>query len=171
MINRVLASSDPSSDNTFLHKWSKRVGGKVHSKRQELFDPVTHWWGHSPILEELQRETHALAFSGLMMLCPAPTLLCNDHWVHYLTGHPVIWIPTHHCRLLPINVLLQLLCSPLGTLMLTEWSDAHWDNPFLEDSEVLHVSTNFFPEEASILQLKEVDGVQTLVAGSPEICY
>nr|CCA27001.1 AlNc14C440G11665 [Albugo laibachii Nc14] len=80
MINRVLAASDPSSDNTFLHKWSKSVGGKVPSKRQELFDSVAHWWGDSPNLEKWKLATHALAFFELMMLCTAPTLFCNDHW-------------------------------------------------------------------------------------------
>nr|CCA18141.1 AlNc14C46G3696 [Albugo laibachii Nc14] len=90
MLNRVPAAYDPSSNNTFSQKWSKRFGGKVPSKRQNLFDSVVHWWGGSPTLEELQRATHALAFFELMMLCTAPTLFCNDHCIQYLTGHPVI---------------------------------------------------------------------------------
>nr|CCA24315.1 AlNc14C233G9334 [Albugo laibachii Nc14] len=171
MINRVLAASGPSSDNTFLHKWVKRVGGNVPSKRQELFAfSVTHWWSDSPAMDELQRVTLSLSFFGLMLMSTAPSLFNSDHWIQH-TCHLVLWIPAHHCRLLSINSLLLLLRSTLGSLFLSEWFDAHWDTPLLNDLAVLQRSTAFLPEEASILQLTEVAGVQTLVAGSLGVFY
>nr|CCA25920.1 AlNc14C332G10706 [Albugo laibachii Nc14] len=137
MINRVLAASEPCSDNTVLHKWAKRVGRNVPSKRQELSASVTHWWSYSSAVDELQRVSLSLSFFDLMLMCTAPSLLNNDNWILHLTVHPVLWIPAHHCRLLSINSLLLLLRSTLFSLILSEWFDAHWDTPLLDDLAVL----------------------------------
>nr|CCA18942.1 AlNc14C60G4405 [Albugo laibachii Nc14] len=64
VINRVLAASEPSSDTSFINKWSKRIGGKVRTKRQDSFASVTHWWSDSPAMDDLQRATQSLAFSS-----------------------------------------------------------------------------------------------------------
>nr|CCA19835.1 AlNc14C80G5247 [Albugo laibachii Nc14] len=62
VINRVLASSEPSSDTSFITKWSKRIAGKVPTKRPDLFASVSHWWSDSPAMDDLQRATRSLAF-------------------------------------------------------------------------------------------------------------
>lgn len=51
-----------------------------------------------------------------MSMCKAPTAYHIDQWIQYVTDHPVLWISTHHYRLLHTNVLLHILRSPLGTL-------------------------------------------------------
>nr|CCA22925.1 AlNc14C173G8055 [Albugo laibachii Nc14] len=102
----------------------------------------------------------------LMLICTEPKLFTSDHWIQYLTGQLVIWIPAHYGRLLTANVVIPVLPSPLGNLILSEWVDAHWDTQLFDDLSVLDMSTGFLHKVASILQLTEVAGVQTLVAGS-----
>ena len=65
----------------------------------------------------------------------------------------------------------MILRSPLGTLCLSEWFDAQWDSPLYDNLEAIQLSTNFLPDEASILQLNEVDGVQKLVVGALSVQY
>ncbi|KAL0591439.1 hypothetical protein ABG067_001471, partial [Albugo candida] len=47
-INRILAASDPNLDTTFITKWSKKIGRKVPTKRQAMFDATNSWWTESP---------------------------------------------------------------------------------------------------------------------------
>lgn len=170
-INRVLAASEPNSDTTFSKKWSKKVGGSVSAVRKVMLAAVDNWWNASAAVEELTRATNSLAFFELMLMCTAPTIYHSDHWIQYVTGHPVVWIPAHHCRLLHTNVLLQILRSPLGTLCLSEWFDAKWESPIFDDLVQLQSSNRFLTDEASILQLKEEDGIHKLVVGSLSVQY
>ena len=68
--------------------------------------------------------------------------------------------------LIHTNALITVLHSPLGTLCLSECFDVQWDRPLYDNWEAIQLLTNFLPDEASILQLSEVDGVQTLVVGA-----
>nr|CCA18929.1 AlNc14C59G4392 [Albugo laibachii Nc14] len=80
-----LAASEPTSDTTFLTKWSKRVNSKIPKLRKYTLKAVEHWWTSSPELEEFTRATKLLAFFKLMLMCTAPTIYHSDHWIQYIT--------------------------------------------------------------------------------------
>uniref|UniRef100_A0AAV1V3T1 Uncharacterized protein n=1 Tax=Peronospora matthiolae TaxID=2874970 RepID=A0AAV1V3T1_9STRA len=112
-INRVLCATNPTKDTTFNTKWKKLMGTAVPSKRGEIFTLCAKWWTFSPAIEELSRASKALGMFELMLMSIAPVIFSNDHWIQYITGQPVEWIPAHHTRLLHPNTLLRLLRSEL----------------------------------------------------------
>lgn len=81
-----------------------------------------------PRLANSYEQRNLSLFYQLMPRCIAPTLLKNDHWIHYISGGPFIWIHVHHCRLLPTEELLRLLRSILLSLCISEWF-MQWDSP------------------------------------------
>ncbi|KAF1773397.1 hypothetical protein GQ600_15376 [Phytophthora cactorum] len=113
-INRVFCATQPGNDTTFSAKWKKLMGSAVPSKRREIFKTCAKWWTSSPSIEELSRATKALSMFELALMSMAPIIFTNDHWIQYLTGQPVEWIPAHHTRFLHPNTLLRLLRSDLG---------------------------------------------------------
>uniref|UniRef100_K3XAV1 Uncharacterized protein n=1 Tax=Globisporangium ultimum (strain ATCC 200006 / CBS 805.95 / DAOM BR144) TaxID=431595 RepID=K3XAV1_GLOUD len=122
-INRVMCASKPSKDTTFSTKWKKLMKTTVPSKREELLKTCAKWWRSSDQVNELSRATKALGFFELMLMSIAPTIFSNDHWIQYITGQPVEWIPAHHTRLLHPNTLLMLLRSDLGVHCLSQWNE------------------------------------------------
>ncbi|KAF1318181.1 putative Pollike protein, partial [Globisporangium splendens] len=93
-----------------------------------------------------------------MLMSIAPTIFANDHWIQYLTGMPVPWIPAHHTRLLHPNTLLMLLRSELGALCMKQWAEVQWQGRILEDLEALRDLEDYYPDDASVLKLQVVDG-------------
>ncbi|KAF1331450.1 putative Pollike protein, partial [Globisporangium splendens] len=93
-----------------------------------------------------------------MLMSIAPTIFANDHWIQYLTGMPVPWIPAHHTRLLHPNTLLMLLRSELGALCMKQWAEVQWQGRVLEDLEALRDLEDYYPDDASVLKLQVVDG-------------
>ena len=170
-INRVLTASEPNSDTAFATKWAKYIGGKVPASRIDLFAKVNHWWTASPDIAASLKATKALAFFELMLLCTAPMLYKNDHWIQYITGQPALWIPAHHCRLLHPNTLLLLLRSYVGSLCLSEWFSLHWNNEIYDHLDEIQLSDEFYCDEVAILQLVEVDDAFTMVAGPLSVQY
>ncbi|KAF1331476.1 putative Pollike protein, partial [Globisporangium splendens] len=166
MINRVLSASDPSEDTTFSTKWKKFMKTKVPSTRGDLFHTAAKWWTTSEPVRELSRATKALSLFELMLMSIAPTIFANDHWIQYLTGMPVPWIPAHHTRLLHPNTLLMLLRSELGALCMKQWAEVQWQGRILEDLEALRDLEDYYPDDASVLKLQVVDGNVAMVAGS-----
>ena len=136
-----------------------------------MLETVDNWWTASAEVVELTRATNALAFLELMLMTTALVIYQTDHCIQYVTGQAVVWIPAHHFRLLHINVLFQILRSPLGTLCLREWFDAKWESPIFDDLMQLQSSTRFLTNEASIMKLKEEVGVQKLVVGPLSVHY
>ncbi|KAF1331469.1 putative Pollike protein, partial [Globisporangium splendens] len=166
MINRVLSASDPSEDTTFSTKWKKFMKTKVPSTRGDLFHTAAKWWTTSEPVRELSRATKALSLFELMLMSIAPTIFANDHWIQYLTGMPVPWIPAHHTRLLHPNTLLMLLRSELGALCMKQWAEVQWQGRILEDLEALRDLEDYYPDDASVLKLQVVDGNVVMAAGS-----
>ncbi|KAF1328370.1 putative Pollike protein, partial [Globisporangium splendens] len=150
MINRVLSASDPSEDTTFSTKWKKFMKTKVPSTRGDLFHTAAKWWTTSEPVRELSRATKALSLFELMLMSIAPTIFANDHWIQYLTGMPVPWIPAHHTRLLHPNTLLMLLRSELGALCMKQWAEVQWQGRILEDLEALRDLEDYYPDDAWI---------------------
>ena len=74
-------------------------------------------------------------------MCAAHTLYTNDHWIHYITDMPVIWIPSHHCRLLHTNLLLSMLRSELGIKCSGMWFDGEWNSALCHDLDELLINT------------------------------
>ena len=89
----------------------------------------------------------------------------NDHWIQYITGQPVEWIPAHHTRLLHPNALLRLLRSELGVHCMQQWREVQWQGHLLDTLEVLQQLDGFYPVDSSVLQLRAVDGEVTMIAG------
>ena len=166
LINRVFAAHNLGEDVTFTTRWNRHVGGKVPSKRAVLFEKVMPWWKSVPdTVHGLTRATKALALLELLFMSTAPTFYTNDHWIHYLTDRPVIWIPGHHCRLLPINVLILLLRSDVGIKCWSQWFGGKWQGLLCGDIGELSVNLSFFPEEKATLHLSKEDGEMRLIAG------
>ena len=166
MINRVLATHNLGEDVTFATRWSRHVGGKVPSKRSVLFEKVMSWWTSVPdIVIGLTRATKALAMLKLLFMCTAPTFYTNDHWIQYLTDGPVIWIPGHHCRLLPTNVIISFFRSDVGIKCWSQWFGGRWRGLLHGDIAELSVNLSFFPEEHTTLHLSQQDGETRLISG------
>ena len=170
-INRVMSASEPNSDTAFSTKWTKYIGGKVPSNRVDLFSKTNSWWSNSPELAQSLKATQALAFFELMLLTTAPMIFKNDHWSHYITGQPAVWIPAHHCRLLHPNTLLLLLRSYVGALCLSEWVDLGWKNEIYDHLEEFQLSNSFYCEEVAVLQLTSDTEVVKLIAGPLNVQY
>ena len=169
MINRVFAADNLGEDVTFSTRWSRHIGGKVPSKRDVLFKKVSPWWQSVPeIVFGLTRATKALALAELLLMCTAPTVYTSDHWIQYLTEGPVIWIPGHHCRLLPTNVLLSLLRSEVGVKCWSQWFGGKWRGVLCGDIDELAINHCFFPEEVATLLLSVQNGEKKLIAGPLE---
>ncbi|KAF1331678.1 putative Pollike protein, partial [Globisporangium splendens] len=145
VINRVLSASQPSEDVTFSAKWKKLMKTTVPSKRGDMF----------------KTSTKALGFFELMLMSIAPTIFSNDHWIHYITGQPVEWIPAHHTRLLHPSTLLMLLRSDLGAHCLSQWNEVQWQGYLLDDLEELRKLDGYYPVDESVLQLRVVEGEVT----------
>ncbi|KAF1328542.1 putative Pollike protein, partial [Globisporangium splendens] len=165
VINRVLSATQPSEDVTFSSKWKKHMKTTVPSKREELFKTCAKWWRSSEQISELSRATKALGFFELMLMSIAPTIFSNDHWIHYITGQPVEWIPAHHTRLLHPNTLLMLLRSDLGAHCLSQWNEVQWQGYLLDDLEELRKLDGYYPVDESVLQLRVVEGEVVLKNG------
>ena len=98
-INRVLSATFPNEDLTFLTKWKKVTTlDSLPPKRHDLFKMCAMWWTHSDSITELARASKALGMFELALMSIAPVLFTNDHWIQYITGQPVEWIPAHHQR-------------------------------------------------------------------------
>jgi hypothetical protein len=164
-INRVMCASKPSKDTTFSTKWKKLMKTTVPSKREELLKTCAKWWRSSDQVNELSRATKALGFFELMLMSIAPTIFSNDHWIQYITGQPVEWIPAHHTRLLHPNTLLMLLRSDLGVHCLSQWNEVQWQGYLFDDLEELRKLDGYYPVDESVLQLQVVEGEVVLVAG------
>ncbi|KAF1315563.1 putative Pollike protein, partial [Globisporangium splendens] len=147
MINRVLSATKPDEDTTFAAKWKKLMGASVPSKRQDIFVTCGKWWKVTPKIFELTRFTKALSAFELSLMSIAPTLFANDHWIQFVTGHPVEWIPAHHARLLHPNTLLSLLRSELGELCMTHWREIQWQGHMLDELEELRTLEGHYPAD------------------------
>lgn len=166
MINRVLSANKPNEDTTFVAKWKRLMKTSVPSKRQDIFAACGKWWKATPKIFELTRFTKALSAFELTLMSIAPTLFANDHWIQYVTGHPVEWIPAHHARLLHPNTLLSLLRSKLGELCMVHWREIQWQGHLLDELEELRKLEGHYPTDKSVLQLLVADdGSVTPVAG------
>ena len=166
MINRVFATHNLGEDVTFATRWSRHVGGKVPSKRSVLFEKVMSWWTSVPdIVIGLTRATKALALLELLFMCTSPTFYTNDHCIQYLTDGPVIWIPGHHCRLLPTNVIISFFRSDVGIKCWSQWFGGRWRGLLHGDIAELSVNLSFFPEEHTTLHLSQQDGEMRLITG------
>lgn len=164
-INRVLCATNPAEDNTFNTKWKKLMGSAVPSKRGDIFSLCAKWWTSSPDIEELSRASKALGMFEIVLMSIAPVIFANDHWIQYITGQPVEWIPAHHTRLLHPNALLRLLRSELGVHCMQQWREVQWQGHLLDTLEVLQQLDGFYPVDSSVLQLRAVDGEVTMIAG------
>lgn len=165
VINRVLCATRPKHDTTFSTKWKKHMKTAVPSKRGDIFKMCAAWWTSSDEITELSRATKALGLFELMLMSIAPIIFSNDHWIQYITGQAVEWIPAHNTRLLHPNTLLCLLRSELGAHCMQHWREVQWQGPLLDDLEKLRELDGFYPADSSVLQLQVVDGGVVLVAG------
>ncbi|RQM14917.1 hypothetical protein DD237_003952 [Peronospora effusa] len=95
------------------------------------------WWTSSDEITELSRATKALGLFELMLMSITPIIFSNDHWIQYITGQTVEWIPAHNTRLLHPNTLLCLLRSELGAHCMQHWREVQWQGPLLDDLEKL----------------------------------
>ena len=120
-INRVLCATNPTEDTTFNTKWKKLMGTAAPSKRGEMFTLSAKWWTSSPAIEELYRASKALGMFELSLLSIAPIIFSHDHWIQYITGWQVEWIPANHTRLLHPNTLLRILQYELGAHCMQQW--------------------------------------------------
>ena len=166
MINRIMAASEPTSSTTFAHKYTKYFGKKVPSKRQDLIQEFNKRWTCTEDILELKRVTQALSFFEIILMCTAPSLFNNDHWIQYITGQPVLWIPTQHGRLLHPNILICILRSHVGTLCMSQWFQSSWKSQMYQDLEDLSLSNTFLHDETAVLQLN-IDDKDTLVVAGP----
>ena len=165
VINRVFCATFPGDDTTFSTKWKKLMGSKVPSKRSDIFMTCAKWWTSSDSIIELSRASKALGMFELALMSIAPTIFTNDHWIQYLTGQPVEWIPAHHMRLLHPNTLLRLLRSDLGSFCMQQWSEVQWQGRLLDDLESLQKLEGFYPDDSSVLKLRfATDGNVVMVA-------
>ncbi|KAF1328765.1 putative Pollike protein, partial [Globisporangium splendens] len=165
VIDLVLSATQPSEDLTFSSKWKKHMKTTVPSKRGDMFKTCAKWWRSSEQISELSRATKALGFFELMLMSIAPTIFSNDHWIHYITGQPVEWIPAHHTRLLHPNTLLMLLRSDLGAHYLSQWNEVQWQGYLLDDLEELRKLDGYYPVDELVLQLRVVEGEVVLKNG------
>lgn len=164
MINRILSATDNTETNTFARKWAKYLGTKVPKTRDGVFRCVAQWW-NNPDTPTIVRATRALSLFELMLMCTAPQIFEKDYWLQRLTGWSVPWIPAHNRRLLHPNMLLVLLRSEIGTHCFKIWEAVQWQGDILEDLEYLRDCGHYFPENADVLQLQQVDGQSVLVTG------
>ncbi|KAF1331688.1 hypothetical protein FI667_g4271, partial [Globisporangium splendens] len=150
------AVENPLAFNSAL---SLKMAGTGH-EMQELaqLHMINRVLSASDPIRELSRATKALSLFELMLMSIAPTIFANDHWIQYLTGMPVPWIPAHHTRLLHPNTLLMLLRSELGALCMKQWAEVQWQGRILEDLEALRDLEDYYPDDASVLKLRVVDG-------------
>ena len=127
------------------------MGTKVPSTRRDIFTACAKWWTYSTSIHELSRATKALGLFELALMATAPTLFTHDHWIQYITGQPVEWIPAHNTRLLHPNTLLRLLRSDLGAHCMKQWHEVQWQGYLLDDLESLRTRDGFYPDESSVL--------------------
>lgn len=164
VINRVFCASFPNDDTTFSAKWKKLMGSTVPSKRGDIFKMCATWWTSSDSVNELSRASKALGMFELALMSVAPTIFTNDHWIQFITGQPVDWIPGHHTRFLHPNTLLRLLRSDLGSFCMQQWKEVQWQGHLLDNLEALQKLDGFYPDDSSVLQLRVVDGEVVIVA-------
>ena len=169
LVNRIFAASQPGEDTTFLNKWTKFIGSKMPSKREDQAAFLASLWQTTPEVANLVRVTRALAFFELMLMCTAPYVYHSDHWVQHCSRTTVGWIPAHYARLLHPNTLLGLLRSRVGELCLLQWHKPQFQSELWDILEDLAQSDRYFDQASAVLQLQVVDGVTSLVAG-PLLC-
>ena len=141
------------------------MGSAVPFKRGEIFTLCTKWWTSSPAIEKLSRASKALGMSEIMPMSIAPVIFSNDHWIQYITGQPVEWIPAHHTRFLHPNTLLMLLRSDLGAHCMSHWNAVQWQGYLFDDLAELRMHDGYYPVNESVLQLQVVNGELVLIAG------
>jgi hypothetical protein len=120
----------------------------------------------SDSIKELSRASKALGFFELALMATAPTLFVNDHWIQYITGQPVEWIPAHHTRLLHPNTLLRLLRSNVGAQCVKHWREVQWQGFLFDDLEQLRELEGYYPEDASVLKLHFADDASVTTVAS-----
>lgn len=170
-INRVLCASTPTEDVTFVTKWKRVIGKPLPAQRQDIFKECARWWTHSDSILELARASKALGLFELALMSTAPTLFRNDHWIQYLTGQPVMWIPAHHTRFLHPNTLLRLLRSEVGTLCMQQWREVQWQGHLFDDLEALRKLDGFYPDESSVLKVHVEAGQVMAIADGLSLRY
>ncbi|CAI5721981.1 unnamed protein product [Peronospora destructor] len=130
-----------------------------------------HLYDLREVVESLQLDSRALATKALglielALMATAPMLFTHDHWIQYIIGQPVEWIPAHNTRLLHPNTLLQLLRSDLGAHCMQQWREVQWQGYLLDDLESLRKLDGFYPDDSSVLKLHvAADGTVTTVVG------
>ena len=100
-----------------------------------------------------------------MLMSIAPLIFANDHWIQYITGRPVEWIPAHHTRVLHPNTLLRLLRSELGAHCMQQWAEVQWQGHLLDTLDTLRALSGYYPMDSSVLKLRAVNGEVTILAG------
>ncbi|TYZ68470.1 hypothetical protein PybrP1_005401, partial [[Pythium] brassicae (nom. inval.)] len=153
-----LHATTPDEDVTFSAKWKRLTGTAVPSHRLDIFKTCAKWWTTTEKTRELSRLTKALCVFELTLMSAAPTIFANDHWIQFVSGEPVQWIPAHHTRLLHTNTLLKLLRSDLGALCMEHWRQVQWQGTLLDELEELRELAGEYPDDESVLQLQVADG-------------
>uniref|UniRef100_A0AAV1UDM2 Uncharacterized protein n=1 Tax=Peronospora matthiolae TaxID=2874970 RepID=A0AAV1UDM2_9STRA len=120
----------------------------------------------TPAIEELSHASKALGMFELKLMSIAPVSFSNDHWIQYITGQPVEWIPAHHARLLHPNTLLRLLWSKLGAHCMQQWKEVQWQGHLRDKLEALQQLEGFYPEDSSVLRLHAVYGGASMLASA-----
>ncbi|TYZ69419.1 hypothetical protein PybrP1_004226, partial [[Pythium] brassicae (nom. inval.)] len=127
------------------------------NRREDLFKVCAKWWTSSEPVRELSRLMKALSVFELALMSAAPTIFAKDHWIQFVTGGPVQWVPAHHARLLHPNALLKLLRSDLGTLCMEHWRHVQWQGHLLDELEELRKLEGEYPTDGSVLKLQVAD--------------
>ncbi|KAI9911156.1 hypothetical protein PsorP6_009357 [Peronosclerospora sorghi] len=162
LLNRILAASEPGEDKTSQKKWTKFMGIKLPSKRDDLAACVAPLLNTSLEVPRLVRATKALAFFELMIMCTAPKIFHKDSWLQHCSGLTVAWIPVF--QLLHPNMLLALLRTRVGELCLQQWQQTQWHGTLWDDLEYLK-NCGFLDLDTAVMQIKVVDERTSLVAG------
>lgn len=108
-----------------------------------MFEKVNSWWKPVPQSSRFDSRIKPLALLELLFPCTTPTFYASDHWVHYLTDGPVVWIPGHH---FPIAVLIWLLRSSTGIKCKSRWFGSQWRGVLCGDIDELSIKSCFFLE-------------------------
>ncbi|KAL7683440.1 hypothetical protein Plhal304r1_c041g0118971 [Plasmopara halstedii] len=127
LINRVMSATYPNKDTTCLTQWKR--GGPIRKKSRAL---------------------KALGIFEPALMSIAPILFKNDHWIQYLTGQPVEWIPAHHSRILHPSALLLLLRSDI---CMQQWREVQWQGHLLNELGALCKLDGCYPVESLMLKL------------------
>uniref|UniRef100_A0AAV1V468 Uncharacterized protein n=1 Tax=Peronospora matthiolae TaxID=2874970 RepID=A0AAV1V468_9STRA len=146
VINRVFSVTCPGDDPAFCAKKKNLMGSSVPLKRGDILRMRVKWWKSSASITELSRASKDLGIFELTLMSIAPTIFANDHWIQYITGQPVKWIPAHQTRLLHPNTLLRLLRSDLGFLCMQQCKEVQWQGQLFDELESLQTLDGLYPD-------------------------